>query len=56
MIVYESEGEYPYTSIPQDREIYPCLCYFIPYLGAILWYVRLWGETIYRSGELFVQL
>lgn len=41
MIVYESEVEYPYTSIPQYREIYPCFWYFVPYLGAMLWYVGL---------------
>lgn len=24
MIIYKREVEYPYTSIPKDREIYPC--------------------------------
>jgi len=39
MIVYGGGSEYPYMSIPQYEEICPCFCRFIPYLGAILWYV-----------------
>lgn len=41
MIVYESEFEYPCTSIPQDREIYLCFWHLVLYLGAMLWYVGL---------------
>ena len=39
MIVYESECEYLYIIIPQDRENYSCFWCFIPYPGAMLCYV-----------------
>ncbi len=39
MIVYDREVEYPYTSILQYKENYSCFWRFIPYLGAMLWYV-----------------
>ena len=50
------------TSILQDRWIYSCFCNFIPYLGAMLWYVVKQGGTyirihdICRAGEILVQL
>jgi len=47
MIVYESEVKCPYTSIPQDREIYPCFAALHPISGGYAVVCRAVGRNLY---------